>query len=462
MSFSDFTTLLSAPTGPSAPRKSHRCVAWASALLLCSAGVQAQSLQALFDAARSYDSSFLAAQSQFAASQARAAQAQAGVRPQVGLTAAANRLHSDSSLPGQDRSSDAHSVGIAATQPLYRPANRLATQQADQAVLAAEAVLRSAEQELVVRVAQTYFDVLAAQDSLTFVQAQKSAVAQQLAAAKRNFEVGTSTVTDTREAQARFDLVSAQEIAASNDLQVKRLALDQLTGRSGTRPWRLRPGADLPPLTPDDVNHWVAQADTQQPQLQAAQAAYEIAALETRRAQAAHQPTLDAVAQYQNARSLSPLVNQYVRTHTGSLGLQFNLPLYAGGALQNRVSEAVALEEKARADLDSARRGIAQATRSSYFGVVSGLGQVKALEAAEASSQSALEANQLGYQVGVRINIDVLNAQSQLFQTKASLAKARYDVLVGSLRLRQASGVLKNEDLQPINALLEPGAPAAP
>ena len=144
----------------------------------------------------------------------------------------------------------------------------------------------------------------------------------------------------------------------------------------------------------------------------------------------------------------------YARNHNAVLGVEFNLPLYTGGAVQNRIAESVALEDKARTDLEAARRGIAQATRAAYFGVVSGLGQVQALQAAEASSQSALEANQLGYQVGVRINIDVLNAQSQLFQTKASLAKARYDVLVGNLRLRQASGVLKDEDLQPINGLL--------
>ena len=136
--------------------------------------------------------------------------------------------------------------------------------------------------------------------------------------------------------------------------------------------------------------------------------------------------------------------------------MQFNLPLFAGFATQNRIRETLALEDKARNDLDAARRGVAQATRSAYYGVVSGQGQVKALEAAEASSQSALEATQLGYQVGVRINLDVLNAQSQLFQTKASLAKARYELLLGGLRLRQAGGVLQGEDLQAVNAVLKP------
>jgi len=134
--------------------------------------------------------------------------------------------------------------------------------------------------------------------------------------------------------------------------------------------------------------------------------------------------------------------------------VSFNLPLFAGFATQNRVRETLSLEEKARADLENSQRTVAQGTRAAYFGVVSGLGQVKALQAAEASSQSALDANKLGYQVGVRINIDVLNSQSQLYQTKRDLAKARYDVLVGGLKLRQASGSLKADDLQSVNNLL--------
>ena len=142
------------------------------------------------------------------------------------------------------------------------------------------------------------------------------------------------------------------------------------------------------------------------------------------------------------------------RVNAGSIGLSFNLPLFAGFATQNRIKETLALEEKARSDLDGAKRSVALSTRTAFFGVLSGQGQVKALEAAEASSQSALDANKLGYQVGVRINIDVLNSQSQLFQTKRDLAKARYDVLVGGLKLRQANGSLKSDDLQSVNALL--------
>lgn len=440
-----------------APRGISRLRMLTVATLLAgtSGWVQAQSLVELFEAARQFDATYLAAQAQFTADQARAEQAKAGLRANVGLNGGALWTNTNSSFNPLDRTSNSQNVALAGSYPLYRPANEIAAEQAEKSLVAAQASLQSAEQDLIVRTAQAYFDVLTAEDNLTFVQAQKTAVAEQLAAAKRNFEVGASTITDTREAEARFDLVVAQEIAAQNNVRVARLALDQLVGRTGTQPWRLKALVALPAVEPAEVTEWVNRSQSEHPQIRAAAAGLEIAQLEVRRADAGRKPTLDAVAQYQVNRGLgNSLPASYVRNQNASVGVQFNLPLYTGNAVQNQVKEAMALEERAGADLEATRRTIAQATRAAYFGVVSGQGQVKALEAAEVSSQSALDANRLGYQVGVRINIDVLNAQSQLFQTKANLASARYNVLVGGLRLRQASGVLQATDLQPINALL--------
>jgi outer membrane protein len=298
--------------------------------------------------------------------------------------------------------------------------------------------------------------VLSAQDTLAFVRAQKAAVAEQLASAKRNFEVGTATITDTREAQARSDLVTAQEIAAENDLRVKKLALDTVTGKAGASPLPLAAPLALPTLQPGDVNAWVQQAEEISPSILQARQALEVARLETDKAQAGHKPTLDLTATRSDTQNINgtTLGGGDSRPLATQVALSFNLPLFAGFATQNRVRETVSLQEKAQADLDNARRSVAQATRAAFFGVVSGTGQVKALEAAEASSQVALDANRLGYQVGVRINIDVLNAQSQLFQTKRDLAVARYNVLLGHLKLRQANGSLKDEDLNPVNGLL--------
>ena len=432
------------------------------------APVQAQSLVELLNAARSYDAPWQSAKAQLDASVARADQARAGLLPSAALSGSVSRAHNElsaSTLPSRATSGmTTQSVGINASQPLYRPANRIALQQGLHGVDLARAQLDAATQDLLVRVSQGYFDVLAAQDTLTFVQAQKAAVSEQLAAAKRNFEVGTSTVTDSREAQARFDLVRAQEIAAENDLRVKNLALDQLVGKDATQPLPL--ATPLPPLPllalePDNVAAWVQQAQdaTTQPLLRQAAIALAVAELETQKAQTGHLPTVDLQAGYNVQRSPNgtmtlPGVNS--RVNNASIGVALNLPLFAGFAVQNRVKETLALQDKVRADFDDLRRTLAQNTRAAFYGVQSGQGQVKALEAAELSSQSALEANQLGYQVGVRINIDVLNAQSQFYQTKRDLAQARYNLLLGKLKLRQAAGTLTEADVQAINALLQP------
>lgn len=436
---------LSAPTA----------ITLAVGLLLGTGLTQAQSLTELYKEASSYDAVFQAAKAQYEANLARAEQAKAGLRPTANLSANISRSNLENNNPKTDRSFGSQGATVSANQPLYRPANRATAAQGELQATQAQATLLAAEQDLIVRVTQAYFDVLASQDSLTFVKAQKTAVGEQLAAAKRNFEVGTSTITDTREAQARFDLVTAQEIAAENDLRVKRIALDQLVGKAGTAPKGLAQAAKLPDLLPADVNLWVAQSEEQHPSIKAAAISLDVAKLETEKAQAGHKPTLDATASYNithNNGSTTGIANN--RTNNATIGLAFNLPLFAGYATQNRIKETLQLEDKARNDLEAAKRSIAQATRTAYFGVLSGLGQVKALEAAEASSQSALDANKLGYQVGVRINIDVLNSQSQLFQTKRDLAKARYDVLVGGLKLRQANGTLKAEDLNTVNNLL--------
>lgn len=441
-------------TLPTAYRGQALLLAVGLACSTLSTAAQAQSLVELFEAARGFDATFQSAKSAHDAALAKADQARAGLLPTVGLSAGASRTNVDNANPVSDRSYDARNATLAASQPLYRPVNRLAFEQGQKSLTVAQAQLKAAEQDLIIRTSQAYFDVLAAQDTLTYVKAQKAAVAEQLAAAKRNFEVGTSTVTDSREAQARFDLVLAQEIAAENDLLVKRLALDTLVGKTGADPKPLALPVALPVVTPDDVGQWVNLAETGHPGVVQAQTALDIASLERQKAQAGHGPTVDLTAQYVMAKAPSTTTGLPLRSNTATVGVQFNLPLFAGYAIQNRVKEALALEDKARSDAQGAQRSVAQATRSAFFGVQSGKGQVKALEAAEASSQSALDANKLGYQVGVRINIDVLNAQSQLFQTKRDLAKARYDVLVGSLKLRQASGTLATDDLAAVNALL--------
>jgi len=420
--------------------------------------VQAQSLMSLFETARSYDATYKAAQSQYTANLAKGEQAKALLMPTIGLSANVNKTEVEQIASNLTANAQSKSATLSASQPLYRPANFASYQQGQRQLELASVQLKAAEQDLMVRLSQAYFDVLISRESLDFVKAQKLAVSEQLAAAKRNFEVGTSTITDAREAQARYDLVLAQEIAADNDLRIKRLALNQLVGLNNIEPKSLSSKAKLTGPEAQSLEQWVKQSSESNPSVLQSRTALDIAKLETAKAEAGHKPTLDLVAGYTPTRYKDGkgLNASQVDINTNSVTLSFNMPLFAGFATQNRIKETVALEDKARSDLEAAERAVAQATRSAFFGLQSGLGQVNALQAAEASSQSALDANKLGYQVGVRINIDVLNSQSQLFQTKRDLAKARYDVLLGQLKLRQATGTLTEADLAAINALLNP------
>jgi outer membrane protein len=439
----------------------------AAAALHC-APAEAQSLKELYEAARGYDATYLAARAQAESAQYRVEQVHALRRPNVGLTVSAGRSVSNNPT-STARYSAGNSVGptIQGQQSLFNRPNDATIQQADLSLDVARAQLRSAEQDLIVQVSQAYFDVLAARDTLAALQANQKAISEQLASAKRNFEVGTATITDTREAQARYDLSTAQVLAAENDLRIKQATLDQKVGKPGVSPYPLAPTATLPPAPPD-VTPWLGDAERESPTVQQARIAYDIAKLETEKARAGHLPTVALTGSYGKSyvsaqtritdvttgasRELNP---SGTRTDA-SVGVALTLPLYAGGSIQNRVKETTQLEEKARDDLDNARRTVVLATRQAFLGVQSLRAQVGAYEAAESSSKLALEATQLGYKVGVRVNLDVLNAQAQLTTTQQTLAKARYDALVNNLRLRQAAGVLMPADVDAVNALLAP------
>jgi outer membrane protein len=442
----------------------------ALALAFASQASQAQSLLDLYEHARGYDATYVGAKAQYEANLFLANQALGGVLPNIALGASTTRNYWDfrpdvptalGTTPGPEtvRYYTSSQASLTMTQPIYRPALWAAYKQSGPQMQLFLAQYEMAEQDLLVRVTQAYFDVLNSEDSLALIRAQKRAVGEQLASAKRNFEVGTSTITGVRDAQARYDLSVAQEVAAENDLRVKHLALDLVTGVTNAAPKRLNNIKELIPVPKEDAESFVSQAEVTSPAIKQAKLNLDIARLEIDKATSGHKPTLDAQISYQGIRndgggSNNSGVSAHIYNPSASLVL--NMPLFAGFATQNRIKQTVSLAEKAQADFDAATRNTAQATRTAYFGVVSGLSQVAAYEAAEASSQSSLDSNKLGYSVGVNINIDVLNAQSQLYQTKRDLAKARYDVLVGKLKLLQAVGTLTPQDLLPINNLLEP------
>ncbi|WP_295636769.1 TolC family outer membrane protein [uncultured Methylibium sp.] len=438
------------------PRAQRLLRAGLPALLLiaAAAGARAQSLQELYDAARGYDATYLAARALADSAQYRNEQVKALNRPNVGLSASSTRSETDTSL-GRSGSTTT-GASISASQSLFNRPNSVSIDQAEKNLVIASADLALAEQDLIIRLSQAYFDVLASQDALGTTRANKTGIAEQLASAKRAFEVGTATITDTREAQARYDLALAQEIAAENDLRVKRIALDQLVGRAGVEPRPLLLPAQLPTVTPANAEDWVSRS-VDSPSVRKAQLGYDIAQLETTKARAGHLPTValvGSVGESHSNRNTSTGLSG--NTTQAQVGVQLNLPLFAGYSIQNRVKETLSLEEKSRNDLEAARRSVTLATRQAFSSLQSGEASVKALEAAEASNKLALEATQLGYKVGVRVNLDVLNAQTQLFTTQRDLARARYDVLLGNLRLRQATGTLKPEDVVNVSRQLAP------
>ena len=437
------------------PRLARRLIAPLS-VLLAGTGLPAwaQSLQELYDAARTYDAAYLSARAAAQAAEHRAAQADALLRPSAALSSSASLTMADAPRVG---TGDNNALGatLSGKYPLFNKSTAPTIEQSRKAVQLTQVDLEVVEQDLIMRLSQAYFDVLAAQDALATTRASKAAITEQLASAKRNFEVGTATITDTREAQARFDLATAQEIAAENDLRTKRIALDQVVGRGNVSPKGLVKAATLPAPQPADAEAWASQADGGHPSVRKARLGLDVARLETEKARAAESYTVDAVGSVGATRYGGSSASLPGITKSATVGVQLNWPLYTGGATQNRIKETLALEDKSRNDLDASRRAVTQATRQAFFGVQSGLAQVKALEAAESSSQLALEATQLGYKVGVRVNLDVLNAQTQLFQTRRDLAKARYDVILGGLKLRLASGQLKPADVAAVNGLLE-------
>src|SRR5688572_8151163 len=447
------------------PGPSTRLFRFTSLLAFAAAAapVFAEDLVQVYREAVRYDAVYSAARHTLEAGRERGPQGLALLLPRLDLTSSATRTRSevesrDTSIsPSFVRTPESVGYTLTFNQPLYRPQNWLQYRQSDHQVRQAEATFGQTHQDLIVRVATAYFDVLAAQDTLGLVRAQKEATAEQLAQAKRNFEVGTATITDTHEAQARYDLIGAQEIAAQNDLESRRRTLQLLTGREPGELKPLRPDVKLAPPNPPDMQAWVELAEKQSYPVQIQEALAEVAALEARRNSAAHLPTLDFVATHGQTGASATTETAVGRDSTNTaISLQLAMPLFQGGALNSREREAAALSLKAKEDLENARRNSALATRQNYLAVINGIAQVAALEQALVSSQSALDSNKLGYEVGVRINIDVLNAQQQLFSTRRDLAVARYNTITNSLRLKAAAGSLREEDLEEVNRALAP------
>lgn len=354
---------------------------------------------------------------------------------------------------------DTRGVGLWAltlTQPIVDIGNWSRLQQSEHIAESANLALQQAYQDLILRVSQAYFDVLAAQDTLSTIEAQKRAVSTQLEAAERGFELGATTVTDIHEARSRLDLLNASEIEALNALQISEDQLAKITGERPGDLFKLDPETSLPPPTPARLDDWTMQST--QASLDVARAHLDTLIVEKQIdiAKGGHYPTLSLYAQTGSAsdRGIYGQRNG-PRSIDSAVGLQLSIPLFSGGEISSQVREQTSRLQQARYVYESAKRQAVQSTRQYFSGVMSGLSRIQALRAAEKSSLASLEANRTGYELGVRVNIDVLNAQQQLYETRRALSRARYETLMNSLRLKAASGILSDGDIVAINNLLK-------
>jgi outer membrane protein len=426
-----------------------------------------QNLLSTYHQARESDPVWASAQNANLAAQEKLVQGKALLLPTATLGANAGHTHTDLERTGgitnigrsgyDDYETYGYSLNI--NQPLYRKQNSIQYEQSKIQVAQAGEQLNTANQELMLRVSQAYFDVLLAQDKIDLIAAQKSAISRQLEQAKANFEVGSSTITDVHEAQARFDLTLAQEIAAVNELEAKKHAIQAVTGQMPQRLATARNDLHAAIPEPVEMEKWVEIAEQNNLALKIQRQSLQLASQEVERTRAGHLPTLDVVGSYNDTRAnggtSSDLVGYNRGMKAATVGLQLEIPLYQGGAISSRAREAVANQQKTQDDVEAARRQADLQTRQAFLNVTSSVAQVKAYEQALVSSQSQLDSTTLGYDVGVRTSVDVLNAQQQFYSAKRDLLQARYSWLLSVLQLKAAAGVLSETDLAATNSLLE-------
>ncbi len=423
-------------------------------------GALAEDLLQIYREAQKSDPALAAARSQWEATQERVPQARAALLPNVALTGSGTYNNYDATIRSDPKVQVSANYGqgnltFSASQPLYRPQNTVALSQARESVTQSDYVLAIAQQDLIIRTAVAYFDVLLAEYNIELVEQQKKAVSEQLAQAKRNFEVGTATITDTNEAQAKYDSIIATEIQFRNDLDRRRAALRAIVGRFPASLRRVGGGFEPVLPNPNNVEYWVDKAARENLSVRVQQASYDIASLEVERAKAGHYPTVDLVASYGAQGSNGSINNNFTSdSRSGLVGIQLNVPLYQGGFVNSRVRESISLQDKARADLETVRRAAITNATDGFSGVNSAAAGVKAFEQAVASAEVALQSNILGQEVGIRTNLDVLNVQQNVFSTRRDLANAYFQYLLAVLRLKAAVGSLTEIDLEELNRRL--------
>ncbi len=418
--------------------------------------LNASDLIDIYRDAQEHDAEYAAARAAHMAAQEKLPQGRAGLLPTLTLSGVRRRQLINTNR-GSEVTIDNTSLVITAIQPLFRMENFVAYQQSKIQVMQADAQFIIAAQDLILRVAQAYFDVLIALFNVGVEEDQKKAIAQQLKQAKGSFEAGTSTIVDTYEAQARFDLTVSRLIIARNALEVNKRKLLKITGRFPDNLARLRESdLDLFDLKYASMEDWLTVAEQNSLTIRVQQAVYEIAKKEVERARAGHYPTLDLVALYSDQEGVGgAITGQGIDLTSKEIGIQLNVPIFSGFAVQSRVREALANQERVFEDMKNTRRNTALQVSQQYLNATNGTALVRALRQAVISSKSQFESTKLGQEVGVRIEVDVLNAQGLHSIARRDLARAYYNFFMSRLRLKAEAGELDEEGLRQINEALQ-------
>ena len=436
----------------------------AAVLGLCGCGLQvgAADLNELYQLALTNDPIYQSASFALQAARQLRPEAFSALLPSLVATGSGSRTFGRTrytDTPEVDRSFDTDQWALQLTQPLFRMEAILGYGEARAAVEQAAAQYAAAEQDLILRLARSYFDVVVAERHVAAAHSQVTALNEQLRAARHSFEAGIASITDVDDTQSRAALAEAQVVAALNDLESSRAALEAIIGTAPTALAALTEAAVLPRPVPAEVAPWINHAISENPAVVAANAAISVADYEIDRSRSQRLPTVDMVATYggnYSSGNITQTTNFGTNVRDRQVSVQVSVPLLEGGAIRAHVAEARAKKSKAQADYLAAQRQAALSARQSYSAVLSGVSQVQALETAIAAGRSSVKGNKVGYGLGIRINSDVLNAEQQLYSTLQDLHKARYDTLFAGLQLKAAAGELSPDDLRAINALLSP------
>lgn len=427
-------------------------------LVCCLLGLSAQAnedLLTVYQQAQAADPSYQAALAQYRADQEVLPQATAALKPSLNLSASSsdNRQEIFSLEPTAISNFNDHGYALSLSQPLFNAPRWFGYKQAKQQIKLAESQLRAAESELILRTAEAYFAILASQDTVAFAQAEETAVGRQLEQIKARLDVGLSPITDVHNAQASYDLATAAVIQAQNDLADN---LEQLRQITNLQHQQLATVEQLPlaPAQPNDISQWVQLARAQNPDIAQGQQQLAIQQLQVKRERAAHLPSVDLVA------SKNYIVNGGrfgdFQSKVESLGVQLNVPFDISGDVRSRTRQAAYTATRQAEINKRTLRQVERDTRVAFLDINSNISRIKALQQAVISANSALESSQVGFEVGTRTIVDVLDAQRDLFRAQRDLSQAKYDYLIAQLRLQRAAGQLSQAHLQDINQHLEP------